>query len=40
MFDLPHPLGPTIAVMPSWNSIVVESAKDLNPCTLRERSFM
>ena len=29
--DLPHPLGPTIAVIPDSNSTCVLSAKDLNP---------
>jgi hypothetical protein len=31
MLDLPHPLGPTIAVMPLSRVMMVSSAKDLNP---------
>ena len=30
-FDLPQPLGPTTAVIPSWNVNTVRSTKDLNP---------
>src|SRR3989344_4389128 len=30
-FDLPEPFGPTIALMGTVNSSVVERAKDLNP---------
>src|ERR1019366_9848988 len=30
-FDLPHPLGPTTAVIPGAKPIVVESRKDLKP---------
>ncbi len=40
MFDLPQPLGPTMAVMPSWKSISVGSAKDLKPCRRIARSFI
>ena len=40
MLDFPHPFGPTMAVIPSWNSIWVESAKDLNPWTRSAFSFM
>src|SRR5699024_5774264 len=29
----PLPLGPTMAVIPLWNSNVILFAKDLNPCT-------
>ena len=31
ILDFPHPLGPTTAVIPSWKSMTVASAKDLNP---------
>ena len=31
MFDLPHPLGPTIDVIGSGNEMVVLSTNDLNP---------
>src|SRR5712672_3431749 len=34
-FDLPHPLGPTIAVTPGWKFNDVLSAKDLNPKTVK-----
>src|SRR4051812_44286807 len=40
MLDLPHPFGPTIAVMPSWNFSSVRSANDLNPWRLRRFSFI
>src|SRR5687767_10589749 len=30
-FDLPQPLGPTIAVMPGWNAKLVLSTKLLKP---------
>src|SRR5690606_31012389 len=36
MFDLPEPLGPTIAVTPSANSIAARSPKLLKPCSVRE----
>ena len=32
-FDLPHPLGPTIAVTPGSKTRSVESANDLKPCS-------
>src|SRR5690606_13492307 len=35
-FDLPEPLGPTIAVTPGANSIVVRSPKLLKPCSVSE----
>ena len=31
MLDFPDPFGPTMQVIPSVNSIVTGSAKDLNP---------
>src|ERR1700722_17857049 len=34
-FDLPHPLGPTTAVIPGAKPIVVESRKDLKPSNSR-----
>src|SRR5579863_883516 len=34
-FDLPHPLGPTTAVIPGAKLIVVESRKDLKPSNSR-----
>ena len=36
----PQPLGPTMTVMPSANSMVVLSAKDLNPCSVKRSNFM
>src|SRR5262245_64047954 len=36
-FDLPQPLGPTIAEMPRSNANRVLSAKDLKPTSSRER---
>src|SRR5690606_1060620 len=36
MFDLPEPLGPTMAVTPGENSMVVRSPKLLKPCRVRE----
>src|SRR6185295_2707280 len=33
MFDLPHPLGPTTAVIPSGNCSSVRSLKDLKPAS-------
>ena len=36
----PQPLGPTITVMPSEKSIVVLSAKDLNPESVTRSNFM
>src|SRR5260370_723890 len=39
-FDLPHPLGPTIAVTPSSKVRVTESAKDLKPESSSRVSFM
>src|SRR5579859_6289816 len=39
-FDLPHPLGPTIAVTPGWNVKEVLSAKDLNPRTAKFFRYM
>src|SRR5262245_9604946 len=35
-FDLPQPFGPTTAVMPSRNSRVVRSTKDLKPKSSRD----
>jgi len=40
MLDLPQPLGPTMAVIPSWNWRVTASAKDLKPWSRRARSFI
>src|SRR5438045_9473710 len=34
-FDLPQPLGPTMAVTPGWKFKEVLSAKDLNPKTVK-----
>src|SRR5713101_5239061 len=34
-FDLPHPLGPTTAVIPGAKPIVVESRNDLKPSNSR-----
>src|SRR5208282_5817661 len=34
-FDLPHPLGPTTAVIPGAKPMVVESRKDLKPSNSR-----
>src|SRR3954465_13002888 len=39
-FDLPHPLGPTIAVTPGKKFRDVLSAKDLNPNTVRFFRYM
>src|SRR5947209_221335 len=39
-FDLPHPLGPTMAVTPGWKLRDVLSAKDLNPKTVRFLRYM
>src|SRR5436190_5280894 len=39
-FDLPHPLGPTIAVTPGRKFNDVLSAKDLNPKTVRFFKYM
>src|ERR1700690_187001 len=36
MFDLPEPLGPTIAVMPLANSKTVREANVLYPCSSRD----
>ena len=36
----PQPFGPTITVIPSANSIVVLSAKDLNPCKINRSNFI
>ena len=38
-FDLPHPFGPTMAVMPPANWRSVGSTKDLNPDSSRRFSF-
>src|SRR3974390_1584514 len=38
--DLPHPLGPTIAVTPGWKFRLVLSAKDLNPSTVKFLRYM
>src|SRR5216110_3488942 len=40
VLDLPHPLGPTIAVTPGWKFREVLSAKDLNPKTVRFLRYM
>jgi hypothetical protein len=40
MFDLPEPLGPTIAVMPFSNSSAVLWAKDLKPCISKRFRYM
>src|SRR5208282_6557779 len=34
-FDLPHPLGPTTAVIPGAKPMVVESRNDLKPSSSR-----
>ena len=40
MFDLPQPLGPTMAAMPSpLKRSSVRSQKDLNPCSSTRLSF-
>src|SRR5260221_13536019 len=39
-FDLPHPLGPTMAVTPGWKLRAVLSAKDLNPSTVKFLRYM
>src|SRR5262245_2146850 len=39
-FDLPHPLGPTMAVTPGWKLREVLSAKDLKPRTVRFFRYM
>src|SRR5688500_11782157 len=39
MLLLPHPLGPTIAVIPGLKSIATRSANDLNPYISRRWSF-
>src|SRR5207237_8477330 len=39
-FDLPHPLGPTIAVTPGWKFKGVLSANDLNPSTVKFLRYM
>jgi hypothetical protein len=31
MFDFPHPLGPTMPVIPGWNVTSVRPLNDLNP---------
>src|SRR5258708_40289810 len=38
--DLPHPLGPTMAVTPGWKFSDVLSAKDLNPKTVKFLRYM
>src|SRR6516162_4457651 len=38
--DLPHPLGPTIAVAPGWKFSAVLSAKDLKPRTVKFFRYM
>ncbi len=40
MFDLPEPLGPTMAVMPGSSVRTARSAKDLNPLSVRDFSRM
>src|SRR4051794_15353802 len=39
-FDLPHPLGPTMAVTPGRKLRDVLSAKDLNPRTVKFLRYM
>jgi hypothetical protein len=39
IFDLPHPLGPTIPVIGLSNIIWVLSAKDLNPFISNDFNF-
>src|SRR6185436_15067774 len=39
-FDLPHPLGPTMAATPGWKLSDVLSAKDLNPNIVRFFKYM
>ncbi len=36
MLDLPDPLGPTMTVTPGSSSIVLLSAKDLNPLNMSD----
>src|SRR6266404_1261862 len=38
--DLPHPLGPTIAVTPGWKFSEVLSANDLKPKTVKFLRYM
>src|SRR5580692_4148912 len=38
--DLPHPLGPTMAVTPGWKFSDVLSANDLKPNTVRFFKYM
>src|SRR5436190_20322754 len=38
--DLPHPLGPTMAVTPGWKFRHVLSAKDLKPKTVKFLRYM
>src|SRR5687767_3551869 len=38
--DLPHPLGPTMAVTPGWKFRVVLSAKDLKPSMVKLFRYM
>src|SRR6266700_170882 len=40
VLDLPHPLGPTMAVTPGWKFKEVLSAKDLNPKTVKFLRYM
>src|ERR1051325_9799943 len=39
-FDLPHPLGPTMAATPGWKFSDVLSAKDLKPNIVRFLRYM
>src|SRR5579859_6503414 len=39
-FDLPHPLGPTMAVTPGWKFKLVLLAKDLKPKTVKFLRYM
>jgi hypothetical protein len=39
-FDFPHPLGPTIVVIPSGKERWRRSTKDLNPITSSDFSFI
>ena len=40
MFDLPEPLGPTMAVMPGSMDSTLRSAKDLKPFRTRDFRYM
>ena len=40
MFDLPEPLGPTMAVMPGSMDSTLRSAKDLKPFRTSDFRYM